>query len=102
MDLNLDEGLLSGRAQSARFTPEEAEATKRAWQRRLAADWLSGKHVLEVCIRAGVGVGEGKRAIAWGLLGLGEVTLDDMIRHGFYKPPERQQEARHEDAEAVD
>ena len=90
----------SGRAKGARLTDEQAQALKRAWQRKLAEQWDEGRtHLLEVAIRNGLDANETMHAIAWGLLQLPqdegdkEVRVDDLIRHRFYKPrPKPQQE----------
>ena len=71
---------------NTRLTPEEQREIRSRMQRRLAVRWLETRSLRDVAIQNRMEVEECMRLIAWGLLGLGEVTLDGMIRMGFYKP----------------
>ena len=68
------------------MTAEQLKAFKRQHQQVLAQRWLDGRTVLEIARESGLDVGPARDAIAFGLLGLGEVTVHELVMHGFIKP----------------
>ena len=52
----------------------------------LARMWLDGRTLSALAAGAGREIRELRDAIAWALLRLGEVTMDEMAHHGFHKP----------------
>lgn len=69
-----------------RMTEVQSKELKAAWQRRVAQGWVDGVHLHEVAARHGLDLAEARRVVAFGLLGLGKVSVDDLIRCGFLKP----------------
>ena len=72
---------------SSRYmTAEQLKALQRQHQQVLAQRWLDGRTVLEIARESGLNAGHAQEAIAFGLLGLGEVTVHELVVHGFIKP----------------
>ena len=65
---------------------EEVKEWRRRHQRKLAGEWLRRRSLMEVSRSEGVPMAECEKMIAWGLLQLGEVTLGQMQRYGYWKP----------------
>ena len=65
---------------------ERVEEAGRAFQRKLAGEWLAGRHLTEVARGAGVDLDRAEKDVAFGLLSLGEVSFDEMIRHRYIRP----------------
>ena len=61
---------------------------RRRHQRKLAGEWLLRRSLMEVSRAQGIAMEECEKMIAWGLLQLGEVTLGQMQRYGYWKPGE--------------
>ena len=75
----------TGEAAGATSRPATTEERRRL-QRTLAERWKGGASVGEVAGGAGMTPEEAERQIAWGLLQMGEVTVDDLVRSGHYRP----------------
>ena len=65
---------------------KQVEEWHRRHQRTLAGEWLQGRSLMEVSRGHGIATAECEKMIAWGLLQLGEVTLGQMQRYGYWKP----------------
>ena len=76
-----------------RLSEDQVKNVRDRYQRRLAARFMMYPRVMEVARAHGEEVKECSRLIAWGLLHLGEVTLDDLIRHGYHKPADKPKES---------
>ena len=70
------------------MTAEQLKAVQRQYQLVLARRWLDGRTVSEIARESGLNAGHARDAIAFGLLGLGEVTVRELVIHGFIKPKE--------------
>ena len=76
------------------MTVSQSRDLQRKFQSKLAGRWVGGCHLMEVARSVGLDVAETERLVAWGLLARGDVGLDDMIRHGFYKPKDNGQKEK--------
>ena len=69
-----------------RMNESEAREVQVRFQRQLADQWLDGRHLTEVARGAGLELDQAERLVAWGLLHLGKVEIQDMVRSGYLKP----------------
>ena len=87
----MDEGLTAAEVRAhgregPSMSESEARTVQRAWQQRVASEWLGERcHLLEIAGRHGLDVQQAMKTVAFGLLAMGEVSLLQMYQHGFLK-----------------